>query len=612
MNNRKITVKDEFEYVLERPEIFVGSCDITTSTEPVVGPNGHVTVPPVDINIGMTKLFMEVLDNAIDACKRAEIDHKRFKGEVTVCVDAGTNRVTISDNADGFYEAIKINDKSGISNIKTAYTILRSGTNFDANADDFLMGVNGVGGTLVNMLSDKFSVKSINKTSEYIAEWDQFKITSEKSKGGLRRRKTGTEVSFVPRVSVFGDHRWDMPHIFSKLCFVQKCLQVGGHNIVIEYTVIEDGIERKIPLVTDFNPPDSYIIDEPGIFLAVYVSPRYSQDILVINSTVCKGSPLMVINDKIDKLLKMDDGNHYYSIMLIMNTPRELTKFGDQNKTYYTIHRTRIEPYIDTLIGNKLHPNKVAVDDRFCYFRDMVRKKANRRVMNKLQNDIAKNTVQDSERYFSSTNHRDLFIVEGNSALGSILQGRDPKNHSMFALKGKIRNCSKATEVAKNEELKELMLILGLDFMSESCNYDRIIIATDADVDGIHISALLMHFFHSWFPHIIRHGMLYKLSVPLHSVGEPGTKNCRYFYDEDDWENWGGHRKHYRYLKGLGSLTMKDWAYLMDDDNMDLIQMLDDDPDSTDMWLDVAFGDKSSLRKLWLSGVENPYNALNQ
>jgi len=189
-------------------------------------------------------------------------------------------------------------------------------------------------------------------------------------------------------------------------------------------------------------------------------------------------------------------------------------------------------------------------------------------------------------------------IVSHNSALGSVLQKRNPARDGVYALKGKIKNARSLSDLADNREILELMQILNLDPENSSlqCPYEKIIISTDSDADGAHITSLLISLFFNWFPWIIDKKMLYFLETPLISTGD---KSKSYFYSLDEFKEASVKKKftNVRYLKGLGSLSLEDWDYVMK--NRRVINIVRDKKSSH--FLDMAFGKSADARKIWLS-----------
>lgn len=216
-----------------------------------------------------------------------------------------------------------------------------------------------------------------------------------------------------------------------------------------------------------------------------------------------------------------------------------------------------------------------------------------------IENDTVYNcidlTIEDDESFVLANG-----IVSHNSAMGSILQKRNPKEDGVYALKGKIKNCKNIGDLSDNKEILELMHILGLDPTArnnEIIGYKRIVIATDPDPDGSHITSLLINLFYKWFPTVIRNKRLSSLKIPLVSVGD--GKKRKYYWDMEDFKA-AKPTGNIRYLKGLGSLSLEDWEWVMN--RKDFVG-IDENSDSKEK-LEMAFGDSAEARKKWLSNIK--------
>ena len=275
-----------------------------------------------------------------------------------------------------------------------------------------------------------------------------------------------------------------------------------------------------------------------------------------------------------------------------------MVRFGDQNKTRFVTSRNEITPVLEKHFANHIKKNlknssifdsipaRIAEAERDGDIRNLKNQKKSRR-------------GKISDTYFpSSNNTTNLYLVEGGSAAGSVLQKRDSKNDAVYALKGKVKNARRLGDLTSNSEIVDLMNILNLDPENDkACKFERVIIAADADPDGLgHIASLITNLFFKWFPTVIRQGRLYILQTPLLSVDE--GKKVKHFYSMKEFENYSKSKKPsgVRYLKGLGSLSGSDWEHVFG--NMRLFR-LTEDPKGPKM-LEVAFGANAALRKKWL------------
>lgn len=162
-------------------------------------------------------------------------------------------------------------------------------------------------------------------------------------------------------------------------------------------------------------------------------------------------------------------------------------------------------------------------------------------------------SVEDDESFVL-----DNGIISHNSAMGSILQKRDPKKDGVYALKGKIKNARSLSDLSDNREILELMQILNLDPEGQNltCPFEKVVIATDQDPDGAHITSLLINLFYNWFPWMIKQNRIHFLDTPLVTTGDRVKK---YYYSLDEFKKAKGDKGNVRYLKGLGSLSLEDW-----------------------------------------------------
>lgn len=203
-------------------------------------------------------------------------------------------------------------------------------------------------------------------------------------------------------------------------------------------------------------------------------------------------------------------------------------------------------------------------------------------------------SVEDDESFLLANG-----IISHNSAAGSIKQARDSESEGVYALKGKVKNTKKLSDLTNNAEILEIMSVLDIEPGSnKQPNYDKIIIASDEDPDGQHITSLIINFFQKWFPHIIEHKKIYKIMTPL--VVCTYEKERKYFYSLEEYEEFSNNKRvtNVNYLKGLGSLSIEDWVYVMN--NKVLFQIVLDR--SADKYLDIAFGNSANKRKHFLEG----------
>ena len=727
--NKEIVVLSEKSHLRLRPSIYIGSVKPTDEKVPIIR-NGKIISEEKSISVGMYKILNEAIDNAMDEAKRMKGKMERIE----IRVDSKTNSISVRDTGNGFYNGASINPTTGKTNIETAFSQLRSGTNFDeSSTQESLVGVNGLGIKLLNVFSKRFKVISVNDTHYFEKEWTDFE--SEDSSTILRKRKTGdpkgTYIEAEPLPEIFGSSKWDLDILKTSFIFKKRLIQKDPILKSLKIQFFWDG--KEIELNGDFFSSEIFSLETPIGEVVIWEKYEGSGSVSFINSAMCTGIHQKIIYEYINEKLEDSLGHHFYDTFITLNLPPKIVKFGDQNKTRFVTPREEVSPYINTEIGKRIYG--FFKTPLFLSIQKKVEARKNEGEYKKLKAQRKKIDIKFSHKYFpsASRNPETLFIVEGLSASGSILQKRQPQKEAVYALKGKIKNARSLGDLSSNKEILELMQILNLDPENPNlaCPFKKIVIATDADClargthiptsaglkkiedivpgdevltpggnytevlrvqsqlhsqtikitagpitikcspdhrfpvirnnhislhpaseiietdlligdygdvfsvaniqieehksprefydieiggehlffvsdaegkncvlthncDGYHIRSLLINLFNSWFPWIVEEGRIYVLETPIVSIGDRSKK---YFYSMPDFLEYKGQKSHVRYLKGLGSLSISDWEYVMENKFMNRIQK---DPQSNKN-LEMAFGKLSSLRKDWLS-----------
>ena len=588
--NKTIEVLTDFEHIIKRPTMYVGSVKRSEEMVPIIG-DGFIKSVTKEHSVGMYKLFDEVFANSVDEAKRMQTPMKK----IIVEVSSKENSISITDTGDGFTNGSTINKKSGMSNIETAVSMLRAGSNFDNdNIDESIVGTNGMGVSLVNALSYKFSIETTNSKETYIQEWNNFKSAKPTIKAKTKSKSTGTTVGFVPNSSVFDNSKWDYATIRTYLCLRKRVLETEEKTSSLKIEFIWDG---KSETITSELKPD-WSAKTPIGELLIWEKKQDSGSFSFVNSALCTGIHQKIVYDKINGELEDSLGHHFYDTLLILNLSPKIVRFGDQNKTKFVSKREEVESTIIRNFDGAL--SKFFRRETYKKLRKSVDDRKKETALKKIRKEKKSIRIKHSNKYFPPTAGRaeNLFIVEGLSAMGSILQKRDPKKDGVYALKGKIKNARSLSDLSDNREILELMQILNLDPADQSlnCPFERVVIATDQDPDGAHITSLLINLFYMWFPWMIKQGKVSFLETPLVTVGD---RSKRYFYTLEEFKKGvsKSERGAIRYLKGLGSLSLEDWDHVMKDKR--IIALKDDAKAKTN--LEMAFGKSSLERKKWLS-----------
>jgi DNA gyrase/topoisomerase IV subunit B len=596
VSNKEIVALSDFEHVLHRPTMYIGSVE-KSEEKVVIVEDGKLIGKNKIISVGFYKMLNEIVDNAFDEAKRM----KGAMPKIIVKINSKNNEVQVIDFGGGFINAEKANSKTGQSNVETAMSMLRAGSNFyNEGSEDSLIGTNGVGAALVNMLSDSFSIVTVNNDIEYGIQWDRFVKAKDYTKKRDKKLPTGTSVTYVPRKDIFKDCTWDFEYLRSQMIFRNF---IKANDAVISNLDFEFYFDGKlIDLSENFIPEDSFIIKtDMGIFALWNNSYPNPISASFINGTICTGIHQKIMTDWVNEIFDYQYAHHYYETFFMLNMPPKLVRFGDQNKTKYAAGRWEVQPLISKSFYQKLKKSfyKHPVFDAI---RKKIEEANAKQDLQKLKTAKKNAKKRISDKYFPpSQSNGTLFIVEGSSAMGSILQKRDPRIDAVYSLKGKIKNARSIRDLSTNNEIVDLMNILNLEpGDGKACSFANVVIATDWDPDGIgHIASLVINLFYKWFPQVINNGKLNILITPLASADI--AKDRKYFYslqEIGEFEKNKVAHKNMRYLKGLGSLAIQDWEMIMKERKMFKLKI----DRSAGKYMDIAFGMSSTKRKKWLEG----------
>ena len=591
-SNKKIVALSDFEHVLTRPTMYVGSLDPSEEKVQVIRDTKLVN-DVKEISVGFYKLMTEILDNAFDEAKRQKGAMKRIE----IHFYTKDNSVKVIDTGGGFINASHLNEKTGVANVETAMTMLRAGSNFyNDSTSENLIGTNGVGASVVNMLSDKFSIKTINAEERYEQTWEKFECKNSSSRPKNSTEHTGTEILFVPRKDKFKECKWDKEYIHTLMTFKQFLKKHDPEIKSLEFLCFFD--EEKLDVNTKFLPDDTIVVENRYGSFFLWESYQNSGSVSFVNGAQCTGIHQRILLDHVNNVYENPLAGRFYESFIMLNLPPKYVRFGDQNKTKFVTSRGELSPLLEKNFfpGIKREIRNSPIYDNILKKISDAEKESDMRTL-KTKKRVQKAKISD--KYFPpSMKTKNLYIVEGGSAMGSILQKRDPKIDAVYALKGKVKNARRLSDLSSNMEIVDLMNILGIEPDNDrNCKYERVIISTDADPDGLgHIASLVINLFFRWFPNVILQGKLFILQTPLLSVDE--SKKKRYFFTMKEFEYYSKSKKPaaVRYLKGLGSLSREDWEHVFAD--MRLLKITEDT--KSDRMIEIAFGSNASLRKKWL------------
>ena len=496
---------------------------------------------------GIYILLKEVLDNSIDefvmgAGKTIEISIKE-------------NQVTVRDYGRGI----------PLGKVVDVVSKMNTGGKYDTKAFKKSVGLNGVGTKAVNALSAFFRVESTRDGQSAFAEFTQGELTLKETLEKKSRRK-GTEVTFVPDTGIFKNYKFRNEYIIKMLknyVYLNPGLTIVFNG---EKYYSENGLKDLLSETINESDMLYPIVHLRGDDIEVAIThskTQYSEEYhSFVNgqNTTQGGTHLSAFREALVKTIRDFYGKNYdasdirksivaaiaIKVMEPVFESQTKTKLGstDMGGNLPTV-RTYINDYVKRYFDNFLHKNPETADKIQRKIMQAERERKELSGIRKLAKDRAKKAslhnkkLRDCRVHFGDTKNEryletTLFITEGDSASGSITKSRDVNTQAVFSLKGKPLNSYGLSKkiVYENEEFNLLQAALNIEESIEDLRYNNIVIATDADVDGMHIRLLLITFFLQFFPEVIKEGHLYILQTPLFRVRN--KKETIYCYSEEE------------------------------------------------------------------------------
>ena len=584
---------------------------------------------------GLHHLVFEVVDNSIDEAMAGHCD----RIDIMIKED---NSVTVYDNGRGI--PIDEHSEEKKAAVEVVMTTLHAGGKFDSKSYRVSGGLHGVGVSVVNALSRWMEVEIARDGYLWKQRYERGKPVSSLKKGESRKN-TGTKTSFYPDEKIFPEIQFSYEILASRLrelAFLNKGLRIKLNHIPANKTAIfcyNGGIKEFIEYLDKNKNPihkhPIYIykeIDDCVIEAAMQFNDSYSENIFSYANTIntieggthlsgFKAAITRAINQyaKDHKLIKDNEpklmGNDIregLTAVISVNIPQP--QFEGQTKT--KLGDRRIEGLVASVVGEGIsqyleeHPpeaNKITKKSQEAAHARMAAKRA--RDLTRRKNALDSSNLPGKLADCSSSNPEDteLFIVEGDSAGGSAKQGRDRTFQAVLPLRGKILNVEKSrlNKILKNEIIRTLISSIGVgigeeDFNYKNLRYKKIIIMTDADVDGAHIRTLLLTYFFRYARELITRGNLFIAQPPLYRI--MNGKTHKYIYSEKEKEKllkkWEDASVKIQRYKGLGEMNPNQlWETTMDPEDRVLRQVTVDDAIEADRLFDILMGSEVEPRK---------------
>ena len=614
----QIQILEGLEAVRRRPGMYIGSTSLR----------------------GLHHLVYEIVDNAVDEALAG------FCTEINVTLNADGS-CTVTDNGRGI--PVGIHEKAGISAVEVVFTILHAGGKFGGGGYKVSGGLHGVGASVVNALSDSLIVNIYHEGQVYCQHYSRGKALDKLTVvGDCDPEKTGTMVSFHPDHEIFEETHFDFDTLATRM--QEMAFLTAGLKIVIN----DDREEKKSKtyhyeggikeFVSYLNHSKQALYDEViycsgeknnvAVEVALQHNDAYNESIYSFVNNINTpegGMHLTGFRNALtktfnryardNKLLKdkdkdLDGEDIREGLTAIISVKIEEPQFEGQTKQ--KLGNSEARSAVDSVVSEKLMyflEQNPAVAKKMCD-KSIVAQRAREAARNARETARRKSALdtfgfagklQDcSEKDPSKC---EIFIVEGDSAGGSAKNARDRHTQAILPLRGKILNVEKARldRIYGNEEIKTMITAFGTgihdDFDLTKLRYDKIILMTDADVDGAHISTLLLTFIYRFMPELIKTGHVYLAQPPLFKIEK--NKRVWYAYSDDELEEImkeigrDSSNKVQRY-KGLGEMDEDQlWETTMDPERRILKKVLFDEEQAaaTDLTFNVLMGDNVEPRR---------------
>ena len=531
---------------------------------------------------GIYILLKEVLDNSID-------EYVMGAGK-SIEISIQGNKVIVRDYGRGI----------PLGKVVDVVSKMNTGGKYDSRAFKKSVGLNGVGTKAVNALSTYFRVESNRDGKSASAEFELGVLTNQETLDDTTRRK-GTKVSFIPDPSIFKNYKFRNEYVARMLknyVYLNPGLTIvfNGEKFFSE-NGLKDLLEDNSKAEDRLYPTIHLGGDDIEVALT-HSKTQYSEEYhSFVNgqNTTQGGTHLAAFREAFVKTIREFFGKNYdasdirksiisaiaVKVMEPVFESQTKTKLGstDMGGGLPTV-RTFINDFVKTQLDNYLHKNP---DTAEAIQRKILQAERERKELSgirKIAKERAKKAslhnkkLRDCRVHFGDAkNNRNLettlFITEGDSASGSITKSRDVNTQAVFSLKGKPLNCYGLTKkiVYENEEFNLLQAALNIEESIEDLRYNNIVIATDADVDGMHIRLLLITFFLQFFPELIKEGHLYILQTPLFRVrNKKETIYCYTDQERIDAIEKLKPKPEITRFKGLGEISPNEFKHFIGDD----------------------------------------------
>jgi DNA gyrase subunit B len=585
---------------------------------------------------GLHHLVYEIVDNSIDEALAGYCD----KIVVTIHED---NSITVTDNGRGI--PVGIHEKTGKSAVEAAMTMLHAGGKFGGGGYKVSGGLHGVGMSVVNALSQQLEVRVYQGGYIYQQEYQRGRPKYDLKQIGTSRQN-GTTITFWPDPEIFEEliySRDTLSGHLRELAFLNKGLAITLKDEREDYEKVfqyAGGLIDFIKYINKNKDPLHKIVhfeiekDKVQLEIAIQYTDNYTENIFSYVNNIhtqeggtheagFKTALTRVVNDYARRLNILKDNNANLTgediregITAVISVKVAEPQFEGQTKT--KLGNTEVRGIVDSAVAEGFgtyleeHPSEtrriIEKTVQACRAREAARKA---REMTRRKSVLEKTSLPGKLADCSTKDPAlsELYLVEGDSAGGSAINGRDRRTQAILPLRGKILNVEKARldKILGNEEIRSMITAMGTgisdDFGIDKARYHKLIIMTDADVDGAHIRTLLLTFFFRYMRPLIEAGYVYIAQPPLYRAKtKRGAKEETYLYDDNDLERFFTSRDRDKYdinrYKGLGEMDAVElWETTMNPVNRTLLKVTVEDAMAAEEIFTVLMGDKVEPRR---------------
>jgi len=611
----KYKTLSEVEHVLLRPGTYVGSTVLCEPTKELIYDNEEKKFVEKDVQYvpALLKIFDEIFSNSIDESKR----NKKLD-TIKITIDQVNGFISVFDNG-GIPVVMHKDTKMWVPEM--VFSSMRSGSNFDDSEERDWVGTNGLGSTLTNIFSKKFTVRTADGKNEFVQTFEN--NMSAKSKPKLKPSgKKFTEITFEPDLSRFGIESIDDNHLDM---FVKRIMTAAATNPNL--TISING--KKL----NFKTFESYcrlftddLIFEKGKGWEVGFAPSSSfRHISIVNSAETKdgGTHVNYITDQVVTYLRElikkkhkvdlkpgDIRNHLFvfiscSIQNPAYSSQTKEKLITDPKNFGTSH-TITPKTLKAIFNSEITASILDWVNR----KNEADEKAAVRNANKQLAKVKINKLIDAKG--KDRRKCTLMLCEGDSPMAGFRKYRNPETQGAFPLRGKSLNVREVpnSKAIQNQEIKSIVGALGLQFgkspfvydkngklIEDNLRYGEIHIYSDADIDGISCASLLVNIFEKWWPELFKEHRIARCETPVIIARHKKSGKVLNFYYDDEWEDWQKKNNvdqyDVDYKKGLAALTDEEYEEIIRNPRLYYYDITDNSNEKLNIW----FGNDSSLRK---------------